>query len=37
VLAVDPTTGRRRRVGARRLSRNHIRFDVLAELAPVSG
>ncbi|HEX6888533.1 MAG TPA: transglutaminase family protein [Candidatus Nanopelagicales bacterium] len=24
----------RRRIGARRLSRNHIRFDVLAELAP---
>jgi hypothetical protein len=25
---------RRRRIGARRLSRNHIRFDVLAEIAP---
>jgi transglutaminase-like putative cysteine protease len=25
---------RRRRIGARRLSRNHIRFDVLGELAP---
>ncbi len=29
------TTGRRRRrIGARRLSRNHIRFDVLGEIAP---
>jgi transglutaminase-like putative cysteine protease len=27
--------GRRRRIGARRLSENHIRFDVLAEIAPV--
>jgi hypothetical protein len=27
---------RRRRIGARRLSRNHIRFDVLAEIAPVA-
>jgi transglutaminase-like putative cysteine protease len=27
--------GRRRRIGARRLSRNHIRFDVLGEIAPV--
>jgi transglutaminase-like putative cysteine protease len=27
---------RRRRIGARRLSRNHIRFDVLGELAPVA-
>jgi transglutaminase-like putative cysteine protease len=27
--------GRWRRIGARRLSRNHIRFDVLAEIAPV--
>lgn len=26
--------GRRRRIGARRLSTNHIRFDVLAEIAP---
>jgi hypothetical protein len=26
---------RRRRIGARRLSRNHIRFDVLAEIAPM--
>ncbi|HYN55957.1 MAG TPA: transglutaminase-like domain-containing protein [Motilibacterales bacterium] len=25
---------RRRRIGARRLSRNHIRFDILAEIAP---
>ena len=28
--------GRRRRIGARRLSRNHIRFDVLAEIAPAA-
>jgi transglutaminase-like putative cysteine protease len=27
--------GRRRRIGARRLSRNHIRFDVVGEIAPV--
>ena len=27
---------RRRRIGARRLSRNHIRFDILAEIAPVA-
>ena len=27
---------RRRRIGARRLSRNHIRFDVLGEIAPVA-
>jgi transglutaminase-like putative cysteine protease len=27
---------RRRRIGARRLSRNHIRFDVLDEIAPVA-
>ncbi len=27
--------GRRRRIGARRLSENHIRFDILAEIAPV--
>jgi hypothetical protein len=26
--------GRRRRIGPRRLSRNHIRFDVLGEIAP---
>ncbi len=31
----DGARRRRRRIGARRLSRNHIRFDVLAELAPV--
>jgi transglutaminase-like putative cysteine protease len=30
------TGDRRRRIGARRLSRNHIRFDVLAEIAPVA-
>jgi transglutaminase-like putative cysteine protease len=29
-------SGRRRRIGPRRLSRNHIRFDVQAELAPVA-
>jgi transglutaminase-like putative cysteine protease len=29
--------GRRRRIGARRLSRNHIRFDVLGEIAPAAG
>ncbi len=28
------TTGRWRRIGARRLSRNNIRFDVLSEIAP---
>jgi transglutaminase-like putative cysteine protease len=28
--------GRRRRIGARRLSANYIRFDVLAEIAPVA-
>ncbi len=33
-VLVDGGDGRRRRIGARRLSRNHIRFDVLAELAP---
>ncbi len=27
---------RRRRIGARRLSRNHIRFDIQAEIAPVA-
>lgn len=34
VLATT-ASGRRRRIGPRRLSSNHIRFDVLCELAPV--
>jgi hypothetical protein len=33
-VTYDDGSGRRRRIGARRLSRNHIRFDVLAEIAP---